>query len=64
MYKRQIDDIENIKTIEIYGSSKKGAYFSLNSFLDAEKPFNGMYINKNKVIVPNVFESIILNEKE
>lgn len=62
MYKRQIDDIEKIKQIEIYGSSKKGAYYSLSSFLEADKPYNGLYINK-KVMLENVFETITVDGK-
>ncbi len=64
MYKRQIDSIDNIKPLEIYGSSRKGAYFSLNSFLRSDKPFNGLYINKNKVMVSNVFERIVTKGNE
>lgn len=64
MYKRQIDSIDSIKPLEIYGSSKNGAYFSLDSFLCASKPFNGLYIYNNKIIVSNIFERIILKGKE
>ncbi len=64
MYKRQIDSIENIKPLEIYKASKKGSYFLLSSFLEAYKPYNGLYINKNKIMLSNVYEKIVLKSKE
>ena len=64
MYKRQIDGINNIKSLEIYGSSKKGAYFSLNSFLENTKPYNGLYIYNKKVMVSNVEERMIFKGNE
>ena len=63
MYKRGSDDLESLKSYCIYLASFKDAYMNLGGDLNITKPYNGLYIVKNKMYVENVIEKIQIDHQ-
>ena len=63
MYKRGDNNLESIKEYCVYASSSKDSYMNLGGDLNINKPYNGLYINKNKMFIQNIVEKIEIDHK-
>ena len=64
MYKREDGNkIKSLKSYAVYASSSKEAYMNLGGDLNINKPYNGLYIVKNKMLVENIVEKVELEHK-
>lgn len=64
MYKRKISDINQAQALEFFVSNNLNTYLNLTAFLECKKPYHGIYIRKNKIMVQNVFEKIQIGTDE
>lgn len=63
-YKRGIGSIEQARKLEFCLSNNLNTYLSMSATLENKRPYHALYIKNNKVIVPNIFETIQLGNKE
>lgn len=63
MYKRGINNLEQVKNMNFYLSSNKTSYLSMGGILDIKRPYNGMYIKNSKIFVSNLIEKIEVGQK-
>lgn len=64
LYKRQVGKLPNFKDTDFYISNAfKDTCTSLNANFGAYKPYNGLYIKNNKILLENLIEEIELKDK-
>ena len=64
LYKKENgNDLKSLKSYSVYASSNKEAYMNLGGDLNINKPYNGLYIVKNKMLVENIVEKIEFEHK-
>lgn len=63
-YKRGVNNITELKNSNFLISNNKDTYLYMKSNLELNAPFQGLYINDNKVILSNVVEKIEVGNKE
>lgn len=62
-YKRGINNIEQAENIDFCISNNLNTYICLNACFDTKRPYDGLYIRNNKIMVENIFEKIFLDKK-
>lgn len=62
-YKRGINNIEHAKLLEYSISNNLNTCLCMSGALNANKPYNGIYIKNGKIIVENIVEEIEIKNK-
>ena len=63
VYKRKISNLIQAQDMEYYISNNLNTSSNLTTFLECKKPYQGLYIRNNKIMVENLYEIIKIGDK-
>lgn len=63
VYKRKISNLVQAQDMEYYISNNLNTTSNLTTFLENKKPYHGLYIRNNKIMVENLYETIKIDDK-